>query len=263
MCGAGALPARMAAEARRQDWRVIAFTFDGTAGVPAHADRVIPSRFTDIGAVLEALQAEGISAALFAGRFSMSDVLRADATTADAVSRGVDARAGSRIDARLVEVIIAMLAGIGVEVLDQRGFAGGWLAGAGCWTHRAPSDAEWNDVRRGLDIARLLADARIGQTVVVRHGAVAAVEAVEGTSAAIRRGTALAGAGAVVVKAVARDHDYRFDMPAIGPETVAAAAAGAATVVALEAERVLILERETTIGAADAAGIAVVGVSPP
>jgi len=263
MCGAGALPARMAAEARRQDWRVIAFTFGPAVGVDAHAARVIPSRFTDIGSVLAALQAEGVSAALFAGRFSMSDVLRADANTADAVSRGVDARAGSRIDAKLVEVVIATLAGLGVEVLDQRGFAGGWLPGAGCWTRRAPSDAEWRDIRRGLEIARVLADARIGQTVVVRHGAVAAVEAVEGTSEAIRRGTALAGAGAVVVKAVARDHDYRFDMPAIGPETVEVAAAGGAMVVAMEADRVLLTEPEATIHAADAAGIALVGVGAP
>lgn len=261
MCGAGALPARMAAEARRQDWRVIAFTFADAVGVDSHAARVIPSRFTDIGAVLAALQAEGVLAALFAGRFSMPDVLRADADTADVVARGVGERAGSRIDARLAEVVIATLNGMGVEVLDQRPFAGGWLPGAGCWTRRSPSPTEWTDVRRGLDVARLLANARIGQTVVVRHGAVAAVEAIEGTSAAVCRGTALAGAGAVVVKAVARDHDYRFDMPAIGLETIEAAAAGGATVVAMEADRVLILDREATIRAADAAGIAVVGVT--
>jgi DUF1009 family protein len=261
MCGAGALPARMAAEARRQNWRVIAFTFEAADGVDALAARVVPSRFTDIGAVLAALRAEGVSAALFAGRFSMPEVLRADASTADAVARGVGERAGSRIDARLAEVVIATLASLGVEVLDQRGFAGGWLPGAGCWTRRAPSQAEWRDVRRGFEVARALAAARIGQTVVMRHGAVAAVEAVEGTTEAIRRGTALAGAGAVVVKAVARDHDYRFDMPAIGPETVAVAAAGGATVVAAEAERVLFLDREAVIEAADAAGIAMVGVA--
>lgn len=261
MCGAGALPARMAAEARRQDWRVIAFTFDDAAGVETHAARIVPSRFDDLGPVLAALRAEGVCAALFAGRFSMPDVLRVDAGAADAVARGVGERAGSRIDAKLAEVVIATLAGLGVEVLDQRGFAGGWLPGVGCWTRRAPSDAEWADARRGLEVARWLADARIGQTVVVRHGAVAAVEAVEGTSEAIRRGTALAGPGAVVVKAVARDHDYRFDMPAIGPETVQAAAAGGATVVAMEAGRVCILEPEAAIRAADAAGIAVVGMA--
>jgi DUF1009 family protein len=260
MCGAGGLPARMAAEARRQDWRVIAFAFDDAAGVDAHAARVVPSRVTDLGTVLATAHAEGVSAALFAGRFSMPEVLRADAAAADAVARAVARRATSRIDARLAEVVIATLTGLGIEVLDQRGFVGGWLPGGGCWTRRAPSDAEWADVRRGLAVARILADAHIGQTVVVRHGVIAAAEAVEGTTEAIRRGAALAGAGAVVVKAVGQDHDYRFDLPAIGPETVEAAMAGGATVLALEAGRVMIVEREATIAAADAAGIAVVGV---
>src|SRR5207249_980010 len=82
---------------------------------------------------------------------------------------------------------------------------------------RAPTDAEWADVRRGLSVARLVADAGIGQAVVIKHGAVTAVEATEGTTETIRRGLAQAGAGAVVVKAAAREHDYRFDTPGVGP----------------------------------------------
>jgi UDP-2,3-diacylglucosamine hydrolase len=74
----------------------------------------------------------------------------------------------------------------------------------------------------------------------------------------VRRGTALSGPGAVVVKTVAADHDFRFDVPTIGPETLEAAAAGGATVVALEAERVFVLDCEATTRRADAAGIALV-----
>jgi DUF1009 family protein len=106
----------------------------------------------------------------------------------------------------------------------------------------------------------MMADAAIGQTVVVRHGAIAAVEAVEGTTEAIRRGTAQSGPGAVIVKAVARDHDYRFGTPAIGLETVAAAAGGGAAVLAVEAGRVLVVDRDAAVRAADAAGIALVSV---
>ena len=102
------------------------------------------------------------------------------------------------------------------------------------------------------------AEARVGQTVVVRRGAVSAVEAIEGTTETVRRGTALSGAGAVVVKAVACAHDFRFDIPAIGPDTLEAAAAGGATAVAVEAGRVLVLDAEATIRCADAAGIALV-----
>ena len=111
-----------------------------------------------------------------------------------------------------------------------------------------------------MRVARALADHGVGQTVVLRHGVVTAVEAVEGTTAAIDRGTALAGRGAVIVKAVARDHDYRFDLPAVGPETIDAAARGGASVLAIEAGRVVVLERGQALARATAAGLAVVGV---
>jgi len=101
----------------------------------------------------------------------------------------------------------------------------------------------------------------VGQTVVVKRGAVVAVEAIEGTTETIRRGIVVAGGqGAVVVKAAARDHDYRFDMPTVGPETIEVAAAGGVSVVALEAGRVLILDREACLRVADGAGMALVGV---
>ncbi|MBI3638113.1 MAG: UDP-2,3-diacylglucosamine diphosphatase LpxI [Candidatus Rokubacteria bacterium] len=260
MCGAGVLPARMATEARRRGWRVVAFTFSGAPDVAALADRVIPARIAEIGAVLAHLQSERCTAALFSGSFSMGDILRTRESEADATSLAIRDGAGSRIDARLASMAISALAAIGVEVLDQREFVGDWLQGAGCWTKRAPTASEWEDVRRGFAVARMLADARVGQTIVVKEGAIAAVEAAEGTTAAVRRGVALGGAGAVVVKAVAREHDYRFDTPTVGPETIAAAAAGPAAVVAVEAGRVLILERDATILAADQAGIALVSV---
>jgi len=260
MCGAGVLPARMAEEARRRGWRVVAFTFAEASELAGRVDRVVPARITALGPVLAALQEDGISAALFSGGFSMPDVVRADRGTADVVARGFETRAGSRIDARLADAIIATLAGLGVQVLDQREFLGDWLQGVGCWSARAPTEAEWGDVRRGLDVARQMAEARIGQTVVVKHGAVLAVEAVEGTTETIRRGGALGGPGAVVVKAVARDHDYRFDAPAVGPETLRAASEVGVTVVAFEADRVLLFDRQETLRIADTANIAVVGI---
>jgi DUF1009 family protein len=260
MCGAGALPARMADEARRRGWRVLAFAFDDPAPLAARADRVVPARIDTLGPVLMTLHAEGVSAVLFSGRFSMGEIVRTDAARADDASRGFSERAGSRIDAALAATVIATLAGLGIEVLDQRPFFGDSLAAAGTWSARAPSDAEWSDIKRGAFVARAMADAHIGQTVVVRHGAVTAVEAVEGTTEAVRRGTTHAGAGAVIVKVAARDHDYRFDVPAIGLETLRAAVAGGAAVLAVEAGRVVALDREHLVREADAAGLALVGI---
>lgn len=256
MAGAGVLPALIAERARRQGWRVVAFTFAGAADLGGVVERVVPSRLTEVGAVLAALSGEGATAAVLCGRFSMGDVLRAE--PADDTTHDLAARAGSRVDVKLVEAVIAMLASVGVEVLDQREFLGDLLLAAGCWSRRSPTEAEWSEIRRGLALARQMADQRIGQTLVLRRGAVTAVEAVEGTTEAIRRGTALGGAGALVVKAVAGDHDYRIDTPAIGTDTIGAAATGGAAVLAVEAGRVILLERAAAIAAADEAGMALV-----
>lgn len=258
MAGAGVLPALIAERARRHGWRVVAFTFSGSGELGGVATHVVPSRLTEVGPVLEALSREGATAAVLCGRFSMGDVLRAE--PADQTTQGLAERAGSRVDVKLVEAVIAMLASVGVEVLDQREFLGDLLLPAGCWSRRSPTEAEWSEIRRGLALARQMADQRIGQTVVLRRGAVTAVEAVEGTTEAIRRGTSLGGAGAVVVKAVAGDHDYRIDTPAIGMDTIGAAATGAAAVLAVEAGRVLLLDRAAAIAAIDEAGLALVSV---
>jgi UDP-2,3-diacylglucosamine hydrolase len=258
ICGAGVLPARMAGEARRQGWRVVAFTFGEVPGVREHAERTIPSRLDEVAVVMATLVQEGLGAVLFSGKFSMQDYLREN--NPDAALAAIEREAGTIVDTNILRAVVATLGRMGIELLDQRPFLGDWLGGGGSWTARAPTDGEWVDVRRGLAVARLVADAGVGQTVVVKRGAVVAVEAVEGTTEAIRRGMTAGGAGAVVVKAAARDHDYRFDMPAIGPDTIEIAAAGGASVVALEAGRVLVVDRERCLRIADAAGMAVVGV---
>jgi UDP-2,3-diacylglucosamine hydrolase len=258
MCGAGVLPARMAAEAQRQGWRVVAFAFPGAGDLTPAADAVIPSRIEAMGPVVEALAREKVNAMVFSGKFWMGDLLSAGPP--DAVHARMAAHAGALLDGNITTAIEATVAGLGIELLDQRPFLGDWVGTARTWSKREPTEAEWSDIRRGFAVARVMAQASVGQTVVVRRGAVSAVEAIEGTTEAIRRGTALSGPGAVVVKGVAPGHDFRFDTPGIGPETIEVAAAGGAAALAIQAGCVLMLERETTIKVADAAGMALVSV---
>jgi DUF1009 family protein len=270
MCGAGTLPARMAAEAQRQGWRVVAFTFasagEEAGAVDTYADVVIPSRVGQFGAVLARLARERVTATLFSGKFWMTDILvtagrdGAGDGGLDTATAALWAHARSLGDADLTAAILATLGRHGIEVLDQRQFLGEAMIGSGVPTARAPSNEEAADARRGLALARALAQTGAGQTIVLRRGVVTALEAVEGTTEAIRRGCELAGAGAVIAKAVLDAHDYRFDAPAIGPDTVEAAARGGAAVIAVSAGRVMLLEREAALRRADAAGIAIVGV---
>jgi DUF1009 family protein len=258
--GAGVLPALMATQARRQGWRVIAFVFGEAPGLEARADRVRPSRITDIAPVIAGLQEERVTAAVLCGRFSMERLLKSEA--ADADHARMAAHAGPLTDVRLADAIASTLAGLGIDLLDQRPFLGEVLDGARCWSTRNPTEVEWADIHRGFEVARLLATASVGQTVVIRRGAIAAVEAVEGTTEAIRRGGLLSGPGAVVVKATRPDHDFRFDVPSIGPETIQAAASGQVAVVAIEAHRVMIVDRPATVDAANVAGMALLAVEP-
>lgn len=255
MAGAGVLPGRAASEAARQGWQVVAFTFDESAGLHQHAERVVPSSLDDIQGVLRELGESRIGAAVFVGKLWKREVF-SHAQATDEAGRRL-ARSGLS-DEALSGMVLATLGGMGIEVLDQRAFLQPWMAGSGTMTTREPSPEEWNEIHAGFALARHLASHGIGQTIVRYRGVTLAVEAAEGTDETIRRGASLAGPGAVVVKAVAAGHDFRFDIPTIGPATLEAMAAGGATALAVEQGKVLIVDREATVRMAERTGITIV-----
>ena len=149
----------------------------------------------------------------------------------------------------------------GIRLGSQRELLEHLLARPGVMGRRPPDERERRDIELGRRLAREVAALDIGQTVVVRHGVVLAVEtAAEGTDAAIRRAGRLGGPGAVVVKVSRPDQDPRFDTPVVGPQTVRAMRAAGATCLAVEAGRCLVLHREAVVRAADRAGIALVAL---
>ena len=257
--GAGALPALMAREARRAGWRVVAFALASPDPVADHADRVVPCRLGDVAPILSVLQDEAIRHVVLAGRVRKDTLFQGGRL--DTAARNLLAQAADWTDDGLLRTATMALEALGIEVLDQRRFLAPWLVARG-WTAGPPLAGSLEaDVTRGLTLARELAGRGIGQTVVLRGGSVAAVEAMEGTDEAVRRGLALAGRGGIVVKASAPTHDYRFDVPTVGPDTVACCVAGGAAVLAMEAERVLLLEREAVEAEAARAGISLVGIT--
>ena len=260
MAGAGILPGRAAAEARRQGWRVVAFAFADAPELAAAADRVVPSHVTDLQSVLGALGPEGVRAVAFVGSFAKPNFL-AHVEQADHAGRELSREGFS--DGSLGRMAVALLGSMGIEVMDQRRLLGPWLVAAEQLSARTPTDAEWTEIREGWRLAHDLANRGVGQTVVRARGVTVAVEAAEGTDETIRRGVRLAGPGAVVVKAVADDHDFRFDIPTIGPATLDAMAAGGATALAVARGRTLVVDREAATRHADAAGIALVTVEDP
>lgn len=258
IAGGGELPRIAAAEARRQGRRVVAVAIQGETDprLAEVADATHWVRLGQLGAVVKALRSEAVEEALLLGKIEITKIfsrIRPDLLAAKVFLTARDRRGDT-----LLETIVQALEAEGIRILPTPEFLGPVLLAPGRLTRRAPSDAERQDIALGREVAKQVAALRIGQTVVVKRGTVVAVESVEGTDAAVRRGGALARGGVVVVKVSRPDQDLRFDLPTIGPGTLDALREAEATALALEAGRTLLLDRERFVTAADAMKLAVV-----
>lgn len=150
------------------------------------------------------------------------------------------------------------LAKINIDLLPATTFLEDCIASEGLIAGPKLSRREKEDVDLGWKIAKELARLDVGQTVIVKNGTVVAAEAFEGTSEAIKRGGALAREAAVMVKVAKPNQDMRFDVPVIGVETVRVAAGAKLRVIAVEAGKTLLLEREIIVDLADHSKISIV-----
>jgi DUF1009 family protein len=164
-------------------------------------------------------------------------------------------------DDDILRSLAAELEKDGITICESTFGLDGILVTEGTLTSRQPTKKEWGDIRYGWDIARETGRLDIGQCVVVKDRTIVAVEAVEGTDEAIKRGGTLAKDGVVVVKRCKPQQDLRFDLPAVGPKTIEVMRSVKASVLAVEAGRSVMLDRDVLLRDAEDAGIAVVGVA--
>jgi UDP-2,3-diacylglucosamine hydrolase len=150
------------------------------------------------------------------------------------------------------------LARIDVDLLPATTFLENSLAAPGLIAGAKLGPREEEDVDLGWQMAKEIARLDIGQTVIVKNGTVVAVEAFEGTNEAIKRGGTLAREGAVMVKVAKPNQDMRFDVPVIGVETLRVAAGAKLRVIAVEAGKTLLLERDTVVNLAVTLKISIV-----
>ncbi|MFA6465544.1 MAG: UDP-2,3-diacylglucosamine diphosphatase LpxI, partial [Desulfurivibrionaceae bacterium] len=170
----------------------------------------------------------------------------------------------NKIDARQDDAILRAVAEAlekeGIHVLESTLYLKDLLFPKGVLTKKKPTAEQIEDIRFGWQTARAIGALDIGQCVVVRDRTVLAVEAIEGTDAAISRGGALGKEKAVVVKVKKPKQDFRFDLPAIGEKTIETMASVKGAVLAVETGQALLFDREAVIEAANRAGIVVAGV---
>ncbi len=265
IAGGGLLPAKVAAAARAAGRGVFIVGLDGFAD-PAvlaawpHEMR----RFGAAGRIIASLREHGCQDLVMIGpvrRPSLLD-LRPDVEAAKLLARiGRAAFAG---DDGLLVAVIRVLTEEGFRVIGAHEIISEAVAPSGVLTAVTPDAQAMADIGRGIQVARLLGSADVGQGCVVQQGLVLAVEAIEGTDAMLARAGALRrdGIGGVLVKLVKPAQDMRADLPTIGPQTVRHAAAAGLRGLAFEAKATILADREACLAAANAAGLFLLGLDP-
>lgn len=225
-----------------------------TLGTPVHWVKI-----GQMGRCVRLFREAGVRRAVMAGQVKHKKVFQS--LVPDRLLLRVLRRMRARNTVAILGAVAEVLAEEGVELVDSTTFLRSMRTEEGALSRRRPTTAQREDVRFGFSVARELARLDIGQTVVVKGKAVVAVEAMEGTDETIRRAGGIVDGGLTVVKVARPAQDMRFDVPVAGPRTIEVMKDAGAVVLALEAGKSLLLEREKLLRLADEAGIVVLGMS--
>jgi DUF1009 family protein len=262
LAGSGELPLKLIEACRATGRPVFVLGFEGSCDPSSVA--AVPHRFIRLGAGGEGmrlLRQNGVEELVMAGgvRRPSLAALRPDWRALRFLLK-IGLRALTDLgDDALFRAIIKELEGEGFRVTGADRILGDLLAPMGALGRVAPDRAAQHDIEKGLEAARAHGARDLGQAVIVREGEVLGVEGEAGTDALI---ASCAASGGVLVKTAKPGQERRADLPAIGPSTVAAAAAAGLRGIAIEAGAAFVLDREAAVEAADRAGIFIIGVKP-
>lgn len=263
IAGSGRFPLIFAQNARESGVRVVTVAHRGETAeeIERFAEEVTWVHVGQLGKIIRTFRNADVRNAVMAGGIRKARLL--SRFRPDPRGLALLARMKRRDDDHLLRGVAAELEREGIRVLESTLFLERIVpAEPGVLTRTGPGPEQWKDVRLGIPVAKTLGGLGIGQTLVLKAGVVLAVEAVEGTDAAIRRGGEMVDGAVVVVKMSKPQQDLRFDVPAVGPGTIEVLKEAGGGVLAVEPRRSILLDREKLLAAADAAGIAVVAVAP-
>lgn len=263
IAGNGRFPIIFADNARKLGYHVSAVAHEGETDpeLANHVDRIHWIKIGQLNKLINAFKDDQVHQAVMLGGIKKTHVFTT--VRPDFRTLALATRLALWKDDDILRELAKELEKEGITICESTFGLEGILAEEGTLTTRKPSEKEWEDVRYGWDVAYDIGRLDIGQCVVVKDRMVVAVEAVEGTDEAIKRGGQLAKAGAVVVKRCKPQQDLRFDLPAVGPRTIDIMASVKASVLAVEAGRTILLDRDLMLEKAKAARIAVVGLVKP
>lgn len=262
LAGGGKLPGILAQSAKSKGYDVVAFTMaaETPARVGPHCVKVIEIAPGQLGKNMQLIKNEGLQELVFIGKLHKTELLKSalklDWTAVRELSKLTD------FSDDAIQTLVGDLAEThGVKVLTQTEFLKHIFPDVGVLTKRQPTADEYVDVEYGINIAREMARLGVGQTVIVKDRMILAIEAIEGTDNAIKRGVQLAGGPVVVCKVPKRGKDPRFDTPTVGINTLEAMVAPKqGGVLAVAANEVLVVDEQEMTAFADRHGISIVSV---
>lgn len=261
IAGGGQFPLLFADAAQARGRRVVAIAHvnETATELEEKASATYWVKLGQLGKIIKHFRQEGVTEAVFAGTITKTRIFHD--ILPDLKGLTLWGKIDKRLDDAILRAVAATLEEEGIRVLASTCYLDHLFFPHGVLTKKKPSAAQMEDIRFGWKVAREIGRLDIGQCVVVRDRSVLAVEAIEGTDAAIRRGGELAGTGAVVVKLKKPTQDFRFDLPATGLTTIETLAAVKGAVLAVEAGQSLLFDRAAMVTAADRAGLVVVGLT--
>jgi DUF1009 family protein len=262
IAGAGELPVIVAGDARERGYRVITVALENLASehLKSVSDEFRWVNPGKLGELIATLKKHQVKEAIMAGKVPKSLMYKSKITP-DLRAIKLLFSIRDKSDDAILNALTRELAGEGIEIIDTAKFSPHLLTPEGCLTRKKPDDEEWKDIEFGWKIAKEIGRLDIGQTVVIKGRAVMAIEAIEGTDEAILRGGKWAGEGSVVVKVSKPQQDMRLDVPAVGLDTLRSMEKVKARVLALEAQKSMIVNRGNMIKEAENSGITVIGIS--
>lgn len=260
IAGNGDFPALVAEAARRQGLGVaaVAFPEETKKSLAGQVDEIHWVSLGQLGAIIRFFKNAGVDRVCMAGQIRHKRLfanLKLDWKAVTLLARLRDKRADS-----ILKAVAGALEKEGLRLESPLPLLQEHRPRPGVLTRRKPSAAERKDIEFGYAIAKHIAGADIGQTVVVKNQAVLAVEAMEGTDACLLRGGKFARSGAVAVKVAKPDQDLRFDMPVVGMKTIRSLQQARIAVLAFDASATLMIRREEVLAAANSAGLSLIAL---
>lgn len=261
IAGNGRFPLLFAQQAKNQGKNLVAVCIrqDTSGSINKLVDKSYWINVGELKKLIDIFKKEKIDKVVMAGQISPYLLFKMRSKFDDELKSLLKSIKDKRADS-IFNAVAQKLSSSGIELIDSTLFLKDLMPNQGVLTKREPTNQEKEDIRLGFKTAKHLGSIDIGQTVVVKDGAILAVEAFEGTDAAILRGAILGGSGVVVAKASKPTQDMRFDVPLVGLRTINRIIKVKAACLAIEANKTLILDKQECINLANKRNISIVAV---